>query len=79
MELIRQMISNPLYSLLVGSGGVLIIVITWLELKRGKKDKDKNEIRVEKSEKVKICNNDIKNGKIVVRKSSDTTVNENKG
>lgn len=60
MEIFKQILENPLYIILFGSGGVLIIIITLISLKN-KKDNGINisiDINKEKQDDVSNINSD---------------------
>lgn len=60
MEIFNQILENPLYIILFGSGGVLIIIITLISL-RSKKDNGINisiDINKEKQDDVSNINSD---------------------
>lgn len=60
MEIFKQILENPLYIILFGSGGVLIILITLITL-RNNKDNGINisiDVNSEKQDDVSIINSD---------------------
>ncbi|WP_373265931.1 hypothetical protein [Hungatella hathewayi] len=78
-ELIGTILENPLYILLFGSGGVLVIIVAIVSvIIQKKKSNFDSTINVRKSKKTEIKNNSLKNQSIQVEKSEDTTISRNK-
>lgn len=80
MNFFEWILSNPIYILLFGSGGILAIIISIiavvLQIRKGK---NRRGIYVAKSKKTSITNNDMRNQSIEVKESDNTNISENKG
>lgn len=78
-ELISAILETPLYILLFGSGGVLVIIVAIVSvIIQRKKSNFDSTINVRKSKKTEIKNNSLRNQSIQVEKSEDTTISGNK-
>lgn len=78
-ELISTILETPLYILLFGSGGVLVIIVAIVSvIIQKKKSNFDSTINVRKSKKTEIKNNSLRNQSIQVEKSEDTTISGNK-
>lgn len=78
-ELISEILETPLYILLFGSGGVLVIIVAIVSvIIQRKKSNFDSTINVRKSKKTEIKNNSLRNQSIQVEKSEDTTISGNK-
>lgn len=79
-ELLNLIIESPLYVVLFGSGGILVVIVAIVSIifQRKKKDKVQNNITVSKSKGTEIKNNELDNRSIKVEKSEDTSISGNK-
>lgn len=78
-ELISAILETPLYILLFGSGGVLVIIVAIVSvIIQRKKSNFDSTINVRKSKKTEIKNNSLRNQSIQVEKSEDTIISGNK-
>lgn len=77
--MIDQLISNPLYLLLFGGGGVLSIIVAMLTIffKNSRKDKENDKFEIENNYRTKIIGNKIR-GRIKIRNNKYSNISNNK-
>lgn len=77
MKLINQIISNPVYLLLFGSGGVLSIIVAALTIfTKKRKNKGNGKLQIENNYKTKIEGNKI-HGRIRIKDNKSSTIVNN--
>ena len=76
MEYLNQIISNPLYILLFGGGGILAITIAIIGLLKDKNKKRKNRNKINNNEELIMDNNKIK-GEIKVENNKNVVISNN--
>lgn len=78
MGIIEKIVSSPLYTLLIGGGGIIAIAIAIVGIcKKKNKGKIKDSVSVNKSKKTKISGNLLKGKEVKVNRSEDTTIKDN--
>lgn len=78
--MLGKILSSQLYEILFGTGGVLVIIIAVVTIFVKKKKKDEQHgIYVNKSKNTSITNNELDDQSIIVEKSIETDISDNKG
>lgn len=75
MKIFETIISNPIYILLFGSGGLLAIAISVFSIITTRKSK--KNINIRNSKKTSITENNIKNQSIIVKNCKKTDIHNN--
>ena len=73
----NMLLSSPLYIILFGSGGILVIIISALTIVIQKRKNSNGSITINSSENTKIENNNLNTKEIQISKSKGTVIKDN--